>query len=245
MQVTMASEDKQRARAIERFKALLPRRGNPYGHMTLILLATGCAGFLSSRLLHTAGLTSMGVRYPIAVGLAYLVFLCLVGVWVSYQRRASHKPRGDTAYIDTGPYYCGDPFPTSGAARSPGHVAATGQKKGSGGGDWGGADGEGAAVLVVILVVIAVLAALTASIYVVIEAPVLFAEVLVDAGLMAGMSHKLRRSQDHWTAGVIRRTWLPAAALALCFSLVGFGLEHLVPKATTLAEAWTRSQRNS
>jgi hypothetical protein len=243
----MPPEDIQRSRAIERLKGLLLRRGNPYGHMLLILLATGCAAFLSSKLLHAAGLTSMGIRYPIAVVLGYLVFLMLVGIWVSFHNwRARRAARSSSVVYnsDPGPYVYLDPFPqTSSAPPLLPNLKHRGGGQGGGGwggGDWGG-DGEGVAIVIVILVAIGVIAALGASVYVVIEAPALFGEVLLNSAILAGFSRRLRTPQEHWTTGVIRRTWLAAIGLAMCFALIGFGLEYLVPKATTLGEAWTKS----
>jgi len=55
--------------------------------MTLILLATGSAGFLVSFALLHAGLTRMWVRYPVAILSAYAVFLLLLRLWLAAQSR--------------------------------------------------------------------------------------------------------------------------------------------------------------
>jgi len=63
----------------ERFKAALERRYSPRLHMSLILAASGLSAMLASASLLGLGVHAMVVRYPVAVALAYAVFL--VGVW--------------------------------------------------------------------------------------------------------------------------------------------------------------------
>ncbi len=43
-------------------------------HMCAILAATGCSGVLASKVLLALGLTSLAIRYPLPVLLAYVVF---------------------------------------------------------------------------------------------------------------------------------------------------------------------------
>ncbi|HYS42341.1 MAG TPA: hypothetical protein VEM32_00015, partial [Geobacteraceae bacterium] len=64
----------------ERFKNRLPLRL----HMTLILLATGLSGLLTTRLLLAAGVEDIVVRYPLAVLFSYLVFFVLIKLWLKY-----------------------------------------------------------------------------------------------------------------------------------------------------------------
>jgi hypothetical protein len=98
--------------------------------------------------------------------------------------------------------------------------------------------GEAVLLLVVVLIVVALVTAALAAIYALAAAPILLAEVLVDGLVMAGIAHRLRRGPPaHWAVGVVRRTWLPVLALAIMFGVVGFGLEQLVPGATTMGEA--------
>ena len=65
---------------IERFKNRLPLRL----HMTLILLATGLSGLLTTRRLLATGVESIVVRYPLAVLFSYLMFFCLIKLWLKY-----------------------------------------------------------------------------------------------------------------------------------------------------------------
>ena len=71
-----------RLKAIRRTESMLRRRGWPRLEMMLLVALTGLAGLLSSFCLLQLGVESMAVRYPIAVALAYLVFLGLMWVWL-------------------------------------------------------------------------------------------------------------------------------------------------------------------
>src|ERR1041384_7449317 len=75
-------------RRVERVRRLLMRRGLPRVLMSLILAATGAAGFLVSFALLHMGVTRMWLRYPVAVLAAYGVFLFLLRVWLHLQRHS-------------------------------------------------------------------------------------------------------------------------------------------------------------
>jgi|GEM_PF-3246585 len=64
----------------ERFKNRLPLRL----HMTLIILATGLSGLLTTRCLLAAGVESIIIRYPLAVLFSYLVLFILIKLWLKY-----------------------------------------------------------------------------------------------------------------------------------------------------------------
>lgn len=63
----------------EKAKAFIERRYNTRVHMSLILTACGLTAMLASAFMLHYGVTSMVVRYPLAILLAYVTFL--VGVW--------------------------------------------------------------------------------------------------------------------------------------------------------------------
>jgi hypothetical protein len=64
----------------ERFK----RRHSLRLHMSLILLATVCSGFLATRIMLAMDLDNVLIRYPLAVVFAYLVFFASVKLWLKY-----------------------------------------------------------------------------------------------------------------------------------------------------------------
>lgn len=77
-----------RERRVERVRAALVRDGAPRLLMSLILAATGAAGFLASFALLHAGLWRMWLRYPLAVLFAYVVFVLLLRLWLHYRQNS-------------------------------------------------------------------------------------------------------------------------------------------------------------
>jgi hypothetical protein len=71
-----------RAVLVERVKRELEQRGYPRLQMFLLVCLTGGAGFLASYGLLYAGLTSLAVRYGLAVVIAYGAFLLLLWLWL-------------------------------------------------------------------------------------------------------------------------------------------------------------------
>ncbi|MCA1566539.1 MAG: hypothetical protein LC803_13035 [Acidobacteria bacterium] len=75
-----------RKQAIERVRRTLLRGGWPRLFVSFLLALTGAAGFLISAVLLRLGVTMMTVRYPLAVILAYCVFLLLLRLWLALRR---------------------------------------------------------------------------------------------------------------------------------------------------------------
>jgi hypothetical protein len=67
-----------------RFTEGFQRRQSLRLHMSLILLATVCTGFLANRIMLALGLKNVMVRYPLAVVFAYLTFFISVKLWLKY-----------------------------------------------------------------------------------------------------------------------------------------------------------------
>ena len=82
------------ARRVERVRRLLVRRGRPRVEMSLILAATGAAGFVASFAMLHLGLSLMWLRYGLAVLFAYAVFLMLLRIWLYLHSR---EPKGDVS----------------------------------------------------------------------------------------------------------------------------------------------------
>ncbi|NDP48534.1 MAG: hypothetical protein GZ085_09145, partial [Sulfuriferula multivorans] len=71
-----------RSHAILRIKRKLEQDAFPRVQMSLIVGLTGAAGLLFSYLMLETGITSMTLRYPLALLLAYGVFLVLLWLWL-------------------------------------------------------------------------------------------------------------------------------------------------------------------
>lgn len=75
-----------RERLVEKARERLLRYGLPRLQMSILLALTGASGFLTSFILLKAGVGSMALRYPVAVMVAYGVFLLLLRVWLAIQK---------------------------------------------------------------------------------------------------------------------------------------------------------------
>ena len=243
----------------------------------MIALAAG-VGFLASYGMLKAGLTTMALRYPLALAAGYVALLGLLSVWLRrYQLRHDEGVRrrqrgGDDAWSgidvvdipfvlpDAGGdapegFGGGGGFSGGGAggriagvaegSRAPIGVPsqlrspATGGSKGpSFGLDLGALD-EGAWVLIPAAIAAAV--ALGAAIYVVYIAPVLFAELLLDAALAAGLYRRLKGVQgQHWLRSAVRRTAGPALVAAALLAVSGGLMQRVYPGASSIGRVWER-----
>lgn len=71
-----------RSQAILRLQHRLEKDAYPRIQMGLIVTLTGGAGLLFSFVLLHAGMANMALRYPLALVAAYVVFLCLLWLWM-------------------------------------------------------------------------------------------------------------------------------------------------------------------
>ncbi len=197
--------------------------------MMLIVALTGLGGFLASFAMLRLGVQSMALRYPLAVGAAYLVFLLLLWLWLRTKR--------DDYDID-------DPGIDLGRGPSGGSSGEGGPSSGSSGsgdssglGDVAEALG-GADELALPLIALALAAALLfAGGWIVYSAPLLFAELLVDGVLAASLYRRLKGAEPrHWLETAFRRTVWPFAATALLFCIAGLTLHHLAPEARSIGD---------
>lgn len=250
-----------RSGEITRLTGRLNRDGYPRLQMSLLVALTGGAGLLASLLLlHSAGVEAMHVRYPLAVGCAYLVFLVLLWLWLrtkadDYLDGSIDIPDlsgGGSPGIDALPDFggAGGNFGGGGSSGnfviddslpapslSIGDSAAVDGLGDAVGEVVGGAD-EGAIPLAVALLVAALVAVLLfATFYIVYLAPALFAELLVDGALSASLYRRMRGLQTrHWLESALRRTAVPFAVTATGLALIGYALHTYAPEAHTLGE---------
>jgi hypothetical protein len=214
-----------RDREVERRRRLIERLHSPRLAMALIAALTAACGLLASYGLLHAGLGSMALRYPLAVGIAYLVFLGLLWCWLHWRFDGDDADITDLAPDGSG----GDGYHASGP-----HDAG-------GDSDWSVGDfgdGEGAVVGLVIAAAIALFVALFAAFSIVSAAPVLLAELLVDVALAGGLYRHVRRidRDRHWLKTALARTFWRFAAVAAVFAAAGWFAGHLVPGADSIGD---------
>lgn len=105
--------------------------------MSLILIATVCAGFLATRILLALNVENVILRYPLAVIFAYLIFFISVKLWLKYvtpvpvtQKAHSNSPELGDVLPD---------FPISGPSGSSFNIGEVF----NGGGEFSGAGASG------------------------------------------------------------------------------------------------------
>jgi hypothetical protein len=87
----------------------------------------------------------------------------------------------------------------------------------------------------VVMVILAALGALVAVAWVINAAPLLLAEVAIDAALVSALYRRVRQEDlAHWTSALFRLTWAPTLALVVCMSVTGFALQVIVPSAHSI-----------
>jgi hypothetical protein len=71
--------------------------------------------------------------------------------------------------------------------------------------------------------------------YVIYLAPILLAEVALDAAIVSVLYRRLRRDeQGYWLTTVLKRTWVPALVLVVFTFLTGFALQMAAPDARSI-----------
>jgi hypothetical protein len=170
----------------------------------------------------------MWLRYPLAVLLAWGVFLLLVRAWAERER--------DTIDWNDESTQRGD-LPTS---RTP-KLESSAKIRWF---DWiefpDVADGEGCLLGLALLLgliafgwTVGMIAGLIA------EADSLLAEVLLDAVLIAAFYHRLRRLQPRWwLAGAVRQTRGPVIGAIIFLMIFGLTAHHFAPAAKSIGGVW-------
>jgi hypothetical protein len=230
----------------------LNRDTAPRLQLLAILLLAGGAAFLASVLLlwsPAEAFERMALRYAVAAFCGYLAFIGLIRVWISLHRPAADDSSGldldlldavspgDLVRSDSG---VDEPPPMFAGGRGGGGGASSqwsatgGQQTSHSGGSWGiDLDFDGAVWLLIAGVCAA--AGVIAIAYVIYMAPVLLAEVALDAAIISVLYRRLRRDeQGHWFTTVLRRTWVPALALVVFTFLTGLALQMAAPKARSI-----------
>ncbi|WP_349810936.1 hypothetical protein ABQ179_008200 [Xanthomonas dyei] len=231
---------------IEHARRHLERDGWPRLQMSAIVLTTATGGLLASFLLRNAGVDAMVVRYPMATLVAYGLFLLLMWAWLRWRNDLDDELAGDcvdlaSSQTQDASGWAGHGGNSSGAGRSGTWSAPSGSSSDVSGDtalpDF--VDGEaGLPVLAIVAVLAAAAVAIVAAAWVVWSAPVLMAELLVDAALAGGLYRRMRGVQAQgWWWLCVRHTLWPLIGVLTFFIVVGAVAQHKAPQATTLMEA--------
>lgn len=228
----MNPTDPLRTRLLRRVEQHLRSRKRPRLEMSLIVGLSGLSALLGAFLMLRCGLDSMALRYPIAVLLAYGVFLGLLRLWlVLHTRPGSSAPSVD---VSDGCDAAELGLEMGRSAAQAADVAGDAMKSSETMVD--GFDADADAFL--FLAAMAFVTGLLASAYVIWTAPTLLAELVVDSILIVGLHRRWRhRIPADWWRGTVRRTWIPALTMALAFGMGGFALQQASPGSRSLGPA--------
>jgi len=209
------------------------------------------------------GVQSLALRYLLALGAGYVVFLCIVRLWAAtlVQRSPSHWDGSGLDVPDIGSFGSNGSSPVGGMQ--------------SGGGDFGGGGASGdfgidthladastsdgvselaggaievaaasdeAAVVVVPVVVLFLIgcavffgAGALALLYFGWE--VLLAVAVELAFTYAAATTAVRVSREGWASAALRLTWKPLAGAIVCAALLGASIDYFLPAANSLPQA--------
>jgi hypothetical protein len=257
MRIHMATRDA----LVSEIRDRLARTDRPRLTVLIILALAGGVAFLTSFATLAIGLDSMAPRYALASIAGYLAFVGLIRAWIAL-RRGDWEPDVDIGnpldWVDAAD------LTTRGAGRGvqAARSFAGGQTGGGGGGStWMPEPVEKVTTSVreasstaseagkgwepsidldegFFFIVIAILAALGGVLcvaYVIYIAPLLLAEVALDAALISAVYRRLRKEDvGHWTGAVFRRTCVPAAILVVFMFVTGFAAQKFAPEARSI-----------
>ena len=232
-----------RAREVSRVRSQLENEGYPRIQMFMLVSLTGLGGLGASFLMLHGGVTGMALRYTLAMGIAYCVFLLLLWVWLrvradDFMEGADLVDLADVVDASGQSTFGGGGGSFDGGGASANFTSASDSPVGDVLDVAGSADDAAIPIAVVLFVVAIVLS----SLYVVYTAPVLFAEMLVDSILSASLYRRLRGlDAGHWIESAVRRTIWPFLLTTLVVAAAGGIMGHSVPEANTLGEvlrAW-------
>ncbi len=224
--------------------------------MFLLVTLTGASGFLASYIFLRAGFDEMWLRYLASVGVAYLMFLIFLWLWLRTRAEdyadlpdLSGSPSSGSGGSGTCYSGKGGDFGGGGASSSfdapPEDIPLPGDAGGTLGDALGtAAEAEEFAIPLVVLILIG--AMVFSSLFLVYSAPALFAELLVDGVLSASLYRRLRGLETrHWLETALRRTAWPFALTAAIVAASGWVMTLYAPEARSIGDVVFHAKQGS
>jgi hypothetical protein len=243
-----------RQELVHQVRDRLLRESAPRTQLVLIISLAGLAAFLSSVITLRLGLPWMAVRYPLGVACGYATFFVLIRWWIAWQRRFDEATLCSTTdalevlnVTDLGglrlPTRAAPDMPLFAAGRGGGAgastlwgAASTANPSGGGSAKSGlGLDFDLDEMWWVVIAGVCVAGGAIAIGYVVYAAPLLLAEVALDAAIVSTLYRRLRKDDvSHWAVTVLRRTWMSALALIVLAAIGGYAMQQIAPDARSI-----------
>jgi hypothetical protein len=232
-----------RSSQIKKARININKNSYPRLEMLLLVLITGFAGFLTSYGLLGKGVNTVWLRYLISMGVAYIVFLGLLGVWLSFK---TTKTSVNMESVDD----LADAYMISGNSSSKvvssqdvdfhsdvGDFSSEGEVIGEAFGAAAQAEEAAIPLMLILALIIALFSIFIVTFSLVASAPILFSELLVDGMLSASLYHRLRGiDSKHWLESAIKRTVLPFLLATLTFVAIGLSIGYFMPQAHSLGD---------
>ncbi|MFN8012368.1 MAG: hypothetical protein U0P81_13445 [Holophagaceae bacterium] len=246
-----------RERTVQGLKDYLQKADYPRLQMTMMVGLTCLSGFIVSWLLMHLGMVHLGWRYGLAVAGAYLAFLGMLRVWLHFEGRRIQvgAPDGEDVGdgVDVAVDLLDDGLPSFRApaqmpllpdpAGPPLHVGGGGGGGSSSGGGFS-LDLDGDELVVVILVIAALAALLAAAGYLIYQAPAIFADLMFDGVLSAGLYRRLKRirrsaqgddgEEGEWLPTALRKTLWPFVIVGGVVVAAGWAMHGYAPEARSI-----------
>ncbi len=220
-----------RRRVLRGLRIYFANRRWPRLIMSVVLALAGGLGFLSSVAMLAAGLEKMWLRYPLAVLVGWIAFLGLVRLWVAMEGRIFVPDEEIEKLCREGD--------------DPGDVPSQAETtdtlwrhwidilRNSGPVD---ADAEGCLVSVALWIGGFLLLIAVAGIFVVVAgAPMLLAEIFLDAILVAALYKRMAQlDRRWWLTGALERTVFPVLWTLLTLGIAGAVMQQIAPEAKSI-----------
>jgi hypothetical protein len=255
----------ERQDAVDRMAAKLTRQYWPRMTMLLVVSIAAGVSFLSSAVMLWIGLRYMPLRYALACMVGYGAFLVLMNQWLGRRLKQSLVEDAldvDNALDISGAVLRSGSRAASRAAdtlfqggRSGGGGASAsfdtamppppvqpapmflGSSTNSSGSSKGfSLDLDDADDLLPVMAIAAIVIGIGACASVIWQAPNMLAELLVDGAVVGTAYRGMRSSIGDWTAGILRRTIVPALIITVTFILLGVAGHQLQPGADSIGD---------
>lgn len=235
-----------RKRIVSRLEASVRRRGYPRTAVALAIALAAVSSLILSIVLLRWGLTHMGVRYFLCAAFGYGVFLVFLRFLVS---RQFHELDPGLDLLSPRDFADRPPLPSGGGGEFGGAGASGNWSDGSAltssstptdsdaiGGGIPDVDLDEGWVIAIPLIILG--SGVLAVGYIVVIAPVLVAEIVLDLAIAAGAYRGVIRSHRRpWPGGAFRRTRLAALGLVVFVAIGGSALQAAAPAAHTIGAA--------
>lgn len=239
---------------LAKFRTIINRDSYPRLEMFLLVSFTGLAGFLTSYGLLHFGMTTIWLRYLASMGVAYIIFIGLLGLWLAWKTNRltansdslelfndiilpiNSSPNNSTSFHGSGGSFDGGGASGDYTSSSDGGAEVIGEAFGA-----AAQAEEGAIPLIVIgALIFGLLSIFIVTFSLVASAPILFSELLVDGMLSASLYRRLKGIDNHhWLESAIKRTVWPFIFVTLTFVIVGWTMGHFMPETHSLGEIIT------